>query len=137
MSENIRKALENHLKNTPSGLIVAQTAWENAPFTPVTGTPYQKATMLYAAPDNLTMGCNYRREQGILQIDLCYPLNAGNSAAQSQADIIRERFKRGTTLSHGGVNVLIPRTPSKATIGRVDDRYVVSVSINYSAEIFG
>lgn len=134
MSESIRRALETHLAAMSPALA---TAWENAPFTPVSGTPYQKAFMLYAAPDNSTLGCQRRREVGVFQVTLCYPTGVGNSACQSRAEAVREHFKRGTTVSHGGQSVLVTQTPNKATLGVDGDRYMVAVSIPYSADIFG
>lgn len=134
MSENIRRALETHLAAMSPALA---TAWENAQFQPTNGTPYQRAFMLYAAPDNSTLGCQRRREVGIFQITLCYPTGVGNSTAQSRAELVRDHFKRGTTVTHSGQSVLVTQTPSKTTLGVDGDRYMVAVTIPYSADIFG
>lgn len=135
MSENIRRALETHLAAMSPALA---TRFENASGAdPVTGTPYQQAYMLYAEPDNSVLGCVRRREVGIFQVTLCYPIGAGSAAAQARADAIRAHFARGTVVSAGGQNTLINRTPSKVTLGRIDDRYKVVVSIPYSADIIG
>lgn len=133
MSENIRSALEVHLNDMSPAL---PTAWENFAYTPETGVAYQSARLIWAQPDNTVLGCDYRREQGILQIDLYYPLNTGPAAAHARADAIRDHFKRATDLTFSGVGVRIPRTPSKTTLGAQDDRYRVVVSIPFYAELF-
>ncbi len=134
MSENIRKALELRLAAMSPALA---TAWENVSYVPVQGTPYQRVTLLPAAPDNSVLGCAYRREVGILQVSLFYPINTGSIAAQARAEAVRSHFPRGLTLSNGGTNVLVTHTPSKAVAMQEGDRYVVPVSIRYQAEIFG
>jgi hypothetical protein len=45
----VRAALETALNSISPAI---DTAWENAPYTPVDGTPYQQATLLRAQPDN-------------------------------------------------------------------------------------
>ena len=92
--------------------------------------------MLYGTPDNTVLGCVYRRENGILQVRLFYPINGGSANAQGRAELLKDHFPRGLTVSFGGTNVLINRTPEKRTLGVEGDRYVVAVSIFYQAEIF-
>ena len=130
---SIRIALETHL-NTISPAIL--TAYENVPFTPVTGVPYQKVFLLPATPANPTMGDGYYREQGIFQVTLLYPLQAGPKTAADKAEAIRTAFKRGTTLTYNSVKVIIDRTP-EISEGRVDgDRWSVSIKIRWFASIF-
>jgi hypothetical protein len=134
MADNIRKALEVRLAALAPALA---TAYENTEFEPVAGVPYQRANMIYATPDNQTLGCQRRRELGIFQVSLCYPSATSSAQAHARADLTIEHFKRGLTLSNGGINVLITTTPSKTTYGVSGDRYIVVVSINYSADVFG
>lgn len=129
---SVRAALETKLNNmTPS----LATAWENAPYTPVTGTAYQRVWLLTAEPSNPTMGDDYYREQGILQITLYYPLQTGSSAAAARADLIRTTFKRGTSMTSGANTVIIDRTPEISS-GRVEgDRWALPVKIRWFAGI--
>jgi len=130
---SVRTALETKLNAmTPS----LSTAWENVPFTPVTGTAYQRAYLMPATPANPTMGDGYYREQGIFQVTLRYPLQAGPKTAADRADLIRAAFKRGTTLTSGTVSVIIERTPEIGQ-GRVDgDRWALPVKIRWYAGIY-
>lgn len=130
---SVRAALEIKLSAmTP----VLQTVWENAPYAPVAGTPYQAAYLLPATPENPTMGDDFYREQGIFQVSLFYPLLTGPKAAADRAQLIRTAFKRGTSMTSGSVTVTITRTP-EVSQGRVDgDRWHVPVKIQWHAGIY-
>jgi len=129
---SVRAALETKLAAITPALA---TAYENAPYTPVAGTPYQAAYLLTATPENPTMGDGYYREQGIFQISLFYPLQAGSGTAAARAILIQAAFKRGTSMTSGSVTVKITRTP-EISQGRVDgDRWHVPVKIVWHANI--
>lgn len=123
----VRAAIEGALAAiTPS----LATAWENAPYTPVAGTPYQRVTLLLAQPANTEIGPGYT-EQGFMQVDLAYPLNDGPRAASDRAELIRTTFHRGASFTASGATVNIERTP-EIMPGRVeDDRYVVPVRVRF------
>ena len=129
---SVRAALETALNAIAPAL---STEWENIPFTPVSGTPYQKMFLLPATPDNSTMGDGYYREQGIFQITLMYPLQTGAKAAADRAELIRTAFKRGNSFTSGSVTVRIEKTPEVGQ-GRVDgDRWALPVKIRWFAGI--
>ena len=130
---SVRIALETKLATITPAL---STAYENVPFTPVTGTAYQRAYLMPATPANPTMGDGYYREQGIFQITLMYPLQAGPKTAADRAELIRAAFKRGTTLTSGTVSVIIERTPEIGQ-GRVDgDRWMIPIRVRFFASVF-
>jgi len=130
---SIRAAIESKLATISPAI---STAYENVPFTPVTGTAYQAAYLMPATPANPTMGDGYYREQGIFQVTLMYPLQAGPKTAADRAELIRAAFKRGTTLTSGTVSVIIERTPEIGQ-GRVDgDRWALPVKIRWYAGIY-
>lgn len=127
-----KKLLEKHLLEiTPS----LATAFEGVTYTPVSGTPYQRVVALPRSTQNPTMGDEYYREIGVLQVFLYYPINTGSGAALARAELIRNKFKRGTTLIDGNVKVHIIYTPSVRGSAVVNDRLMVPVSIDYTAEI--
>lgn len=129
---SIRTALESKLNGISPAL---STAWQNVAFTPVAGTPYQRVFLMPAEPDNPTMGDDFYREQGILQVSLMYPLQAGAGVAEARAEKIRTAFKRGTSMVSGSITVRISRTPEIGQ-GRVDgDRWHVPVKCTYFAGI--
>ena len=129
---SIRAALETRLAAMSPALA---TAYENVPYAPVLGTPFQAVYLLPATPDNSTMGDGHYVEQGIFQVSLFYPLQAGPKAAADRAELIRTQFKRGTSMTSGSVTVRIMRTPEIGQ-GRVDgDRWHIPVKCVYFAEI--
>ena len=127
----IKAALETALNGISPSL---STAWENAEFTPVNGTPYQKANLLPAEPFNAEFSDNYRA-QGILQVTLMYPLLAGSVTAMTRAELIKTTFKRGNTFTYLTLDVSIQNTPSIGN-GRIDgDRWMLPVDIRYFAHV--
>ncbi|WP_219135375.1 DUF4128 domain-containing protein [Janthinobacterium sp. UMAB-60] len=124
----IRAALEVALASLAPAIDIA---WQNVPYTPVTGRPYQAAYLLPADPDNHSMGDGSRQERGIFQVSLLYPPGQGTAAAGARAEMIRELFRRGASFTKGDVTVQIERTPEIAN-GREDgDRWMVPVKIRY------
>ena len=126
----IRSTLESALDGMAPAI---QTAWQNVPFTPVVGTPYQRASLLLAEPDNQEKGASFQ-EQGFLQVDLCYPQSVGANTAEARAELLRTTFKRGTSLANG---ILISHTPEVKTAYNDGDRFVIPVRIRFHTYISG
>ena len=128
----VRAALEVALAAINPSLA---TAYENTPFAPAVGTAYQRVTLLLAEPANDEIGGGIYREEGFLQVDLAYPLDAGPKAATERAELLRTTFHRGASFTALGVTVNIERTPEIAP-GRVEeDRFVLPVRIRFYAHI--
>lgn len=128
---SIRAALETALAGMTPALA---TAYENSPYTPVNGIPYQRAYMVFADPDNRAYGPDYT-EQGYMQISLFYPLQTGSAAANARAQLLRTTFKRGTDFTSGGITTTIALTPSVSPAFNDGDRYVLPVKIRFFAQI--
>ena len=129
----IRAALEKRLDAMASPLA---TAWENQDFKPPSAkTPYQRAWMLLATPDNPETGVGYR-ELGFFQVTLFYPIQEGSGTAAARAKLIREHFPRNLSLTQDGIVVTVDRTPEIGN-GTVDeDRWTLPVKIPFHANIF-
>lgn len=132
----IRKLLETQLNSiTPSTL---PTAWENLAFKPIAGSAWQRVNMLPAQTENPTMGEGFKREVGVLQVTLFYPLNEGPQKAMQRAEVIRAAFKRSTAWFEGTLRVLIERDPYISPAVVVDGAwYALPVSIPYMGDVFG
>ena len=128
----IRAMLESRLNTLTPALA---TAWENAPYNPVVGTAYQRVYLLFATPENPTMGDDFYREQGIFQINLFYPLQTGTATAATRAEAIKTLFKRGTSITSNGVTVQIEATPERSQGRRDGDRWALPVKIRWFAGI--
>lgn len=127
----VRTALETALNAMSPAL---STAFENAAFTPVAGTPYQKCHVLFAKPDNQQYGSGHK-ELGFMQVTLMYPLQVGTATAAARAELIRATFTRGSTFVSGGVTVNVMETP-EVSPGSVDgDRFEIPIKIPFYAYI--
>lgn len=130
---SVRSALESALDGMSPSLA---TVWENHPYTPVAGTPYQRAFLLPAEPDNIEIGPGYT-ERGIFQVSLFYPLDAGSGAITARAEAIRDTFPFAASLTSGSVTVNIIATPEIGPARTEDDRFMVPVRIRWHARIAG
>lgn len=127
----IRAALETALNSMSPAL---STAWENVAFTPpVSSTPYQRAYVMFATPDNSVIG-NEWIERGLFQVTLCYPLQAGDAAARARVALLRAEFYRGRTLTSGGTTVIIERTPDAGGGTADGDRWIVPVRVRWFSQ---
>ena len=130
----VKAALETALAAVTPPLA---TAWPNVAFTPPVGssTPWQRADVLFAAPEDLEIGDTYHREQGVFLVTLKYPIQAGIGTALARAELLRSVFYRGASFTNSGVTVTIEQTP-EISAGYADgDRWVVPVRIRFYANI--
>jgi hypothetical protein len=129
---SIKRALERRLSQMTPAL---STAYEGADFKPVPDTAYQRVQFVPRQPQNPTFGDNYYREVGEFQVFLAYPLNKGSAEALTRAELIRDRFKRGTFMLENGIRIHVLSTPQIAGTIITQDRLVVPVIIEYTAEV--
>ena len=129
---NIRRAFEKRL----ALMSPLATAYENVNYVPVTGTPYQRASLLPAQPENPTLGDAYYREVGVFQVSLYYPVNVGSSTAETRAEAVISHFKRATSMVEDGQSVQVIQTPTRTPAQVIDGWYVIFVSIFYRSEVF-
>ena len=128
----IRRSFEKKLALLTPALA---TAYENAAFTPVNGTPYQRVHLIPSTPDNSTMGSSLYFERGIFQVTLCYSCGIGPLSIETQAQLLRTHFKRGTSLVEEGVTVTVTDTPRVAPGFPDGDRYTIPISVPWQAQI--
>jgi hypothetical protein len=127
----VRTALESALATVTPSLPTAQ---ENVEFSPTPGSAYQQVTLLRAQPANIEIGPGYF-DQGIFQVNLFFPKNAGPDPAEAQAEKIRAKFPFGGSLSSGGVTVNITGTPEVAPARPDGDYFMLPVKVRWSARI--
>ena len=111
------------------------TAWENTPYTPVVGTAYQRVFLLMGEPVPLEQSGRVNREQGVMQVSLCYPLSTGSGAALTRAELIRATFYRGRTFTSGSTTLTIDRMPEISPALIENDRYVIPVRIRFYSHV--
>lgn len=112
-------------------------AFENSPFDekPEDRSPWASAFILQNQPSVATMGHEGQdAHDGILQIDLNYPLLTGEAAVTAKADELSDFFKAGKRLAHLGIELTV------ASCGRsrgrdVDGWYRVSMTVSWFARV--
>lgn len=111
-------------------------AVENAKFEkPSDGSPWAAAHILYNQPSVATLGAEGEdAHDGIVQIDLNYPLGKGEAAVRAKADQVTSFFRAGRRLPYQGVYATV------ASCGRsrgreVDGWYRVSMTITWFARV--
>ena len=134
MQSNVRKAFEKKLTSMPQGLGQTQTAFENVTFTPKVDQPYQLSRLVPLPVENPTFGDNYNREIGFYQVVLSYPKGKGVGTLATMADMVKDYFKRGTTLVEGSDKIIIDRTPEISSVYINDNRAEITIRIRYYSE---
>lgn len=124
----IRSALESRLSGMASAL---PTAWENASFAPVVGSPWQRVRMLLNEPIDHTISNDVVETRGIMEVLLHYPKGAGAAPAAAQAALIVARFAPVQTLTSSGIRVLLTQTPAIGSAWVDDTWYVLPVSVRW------
>lgn len=116
----------------------ARIAFEGAKFEPVTGQSWARITALPSDRSPAAMGSSAPQEwTGILQIDICHPLNSGTGPILGDADKALNYFRPGwrQRIEFQGQRVLI-RKSRRSPIRRDDIWQVVSVDVHCTAWIF-
>ena len=116
------------------------TIFEGIAYKPVVGTPYQRVHFLWARASNPTLGDDFQRGSGIMQVMLNYPSGAGAVVATQRADLLifsASGFKRGTALMDGTLRVLIDESPYPGPSNTDGPWYRLPVSIPFIADIYG
>jgi hypothetical protein len=142
MTEAIYKALELQLQAFDPTF---PTAWENVNYEPPYDNsgpepeplPYQATFVLMAKPENPTMGDNFFRQRGYMQVSLRYPPNKGAGDARRRAGMLRDHFRRGLSMTSGGVTTTVEETPEIGSGSNDGDRYVINVFVRFYANIQG
>ena len=128
----IRKLLETRV-NTVGG--VFPTAFENTPFTPVVGTPWQAVALIPGQTQDPGQDSSVKREVGVLQVMLKYPKNAGAAAATQRAETLRAGFPRGLSLQEGNVLLRIFSSPYIGTAVPDGAWLSVPLTVPYTADV--
>lgn len=110
-------------------------AVDNAPFDKPDSGPWGHLFVFHNQPSPATLGDDGEdAHDGIVQIDLNYPVMTGDGAADAKADSVAGFFRAGRPLSYGGV------TATVVSCGRgrgreVDGWWRVSVTVTWRARV--
>lgn len=126
-----QSALIKHLKLL---LPAIPTAYESVSFiTP--NSLYQRVQFRILKPDDPVLGTGYYRERLEMQIFVYGLSNKGTGEVLAQAELLRNHFKKSTTLVEQGIYVHILETPTISGTQVIGNRVVCPVLIPVVAEI--
>jgi hypothetical protein len=111
------------------------TAYENQPFEPQPGEAYQRIDFLPAEPDDPAYGGGLLRENGMLQVTLCYPVAEGSGPALTRAELLRASLPRGATYTKNGTTVQFSRTAIIFPAIIIANRYCLPLRWRYYANV--
>lgn len=111
------------------------TAFEGVSFVPPTGM-YQRLQFVINPPTDPVFGRGYHRENIQVQIFVADKLDVGTAAAIARAELLRDWFYKGLTLTESGVSMIILRTPQIAGASVAGDRVIVPVLIPLTVDVF-
>lgn len=127
-----KRALERHL----NGLIPAlPTAYEGVSFEPPT-TMYQRVQLVVRKPTDPVIGAGYHRDNLQLQIFIVGESNKGTAESIARAELVRDRFKKGTTFQEGIFRIHILETPTVGSVQPIGTRTITPVLIDVVTEVY-
>ena len=130
--KEVKKAVRERLKALTPAL---PTALEGMSFTPPTGM-YQRLQFVVEPPTDPTFGTYFYRENVQVQIFVVDKLDVGTTNAETRAELIRDWFNKGLTLTEGNVRMHVLRTPHVSSAAVAADRIIVPVLISVTAEVY-
>lgn len=90
-------------------------AWPNLPFAPATGTPYQRASLMFAEPVSRVRAEDSTTWRGIFQVDVFYPENLGDQRALDRAGLVARWFPLALRMTKNATTVKVTATPAVAS----------------------
>jgi len=107
----VRSALVQGFTDAALGFPFAS---ENKKFTPPANAPWCELFYFPGEPVMATLGANGMDQiDGYLQVNINVPLDSGTGVAMAKADILRDYFFGGRTLTYGGQEVRIKAAGTK------------------------
>jgi len=134
MSEilNIKKAAERRLSQiTPSVPI----GYEAVVFDPPVDAMYQRCQFRIDTPSDPSLPVGFHREEVQLQVFVCDIKGHGTATAIARGELIRDTFKRGTSMIEGNARIRILGTPQIGSAFISNDRVIVPVMIQLTCDV--
>jgi len=134
-NKRIRALYEGRLATWAAARVPAlKVAYQNAPFTPVTGETYLKAILLPADTSSDDLAGALRTYRGVFQVSVVSPINTGPGAAETIGDELAALFTMNQRLTATGFTVQ-QITPATQAAALPDEKnYIVPVSFEYRAD---
>jgi hypothetical protein len=103
-------------------------------------TLYQRCQFRIDSPEDTTLsagtGIGYYRERIQFQVFVIAEPNQGTAAALTRAELIRNLFKKGTTLLEGSYRIYVLTTPKVGSTAQIGTRSIVPVMVDVITEVY-
>jgi hypothetical protein len=114
---------------------VMPVSYPNRSFSPPANGKYLRARHLPNTTTQITLGASgFNRHQGLFQIDVMWPLDAGEVAPKEIAGAIIANFKLGTEFTREDLLIRIPAPPSVAPALIDGVSYMIPITVRYQAD---
>jgi hypothetical protein len=115
------------------------TAFEGVSFDPP-ATMYQRCQFRLDGADDPTLGAGvgigYHRERIQMQVFIVAEANKGTAAAITRAQLVRNLFKKGTTLLEGVYRIHITSTPTMGSASPIGTRTIIPIMVDVFTEVY-
>ena len=128
-----KTAVRKHLNSLVPKL---PTALEGISFTPPKTGMYQRLQFVIARPTDPVLGAGYYRENIEVQIFVVDKLDVGTTNAETRAELIRDWFHKGLTLTEGTFRMHVLKTPHVSSAAVAADKIIVPVLIPLVVEVY-
>jgi hypothetical protein len=125
-------ALRNHLVAFAQARSLP-IAFTNKSLTPPADEKYLRETYLPNGIASRLIQASRQRLQGLYQIDLMWPQDAGETAAQTLAGDIAEHFNGDDFLVNGATSVRVTERPTLAGLLIEDTRAMLPVTVKWES----
>lgn len=129
--EITQAAEQRLLEITPS----IPTAFEGVHFEPP-NEMYQRCQFIISSPEDPVLGTGYYRERVEFQVFISSPSGIGVGDALARAELVRDKFKKGTYFESGNIKIHVLTTPQVAGTLVAGDRVIVPVMISLVGEVY-
>lgn len=130
-TRNIYSALKQQLALGSFGVDIV---YPNTSYTAVDGNPYCNVFIIPAQPVSGELGTNKAEKiDGIMQLDLYFPLEQGDGAMLDCVDLLKDTFQMGITFEYNGTCVRIESAGANESPDVVEGRFKQMFDITWSA----
>jgi len=130
---NIKKAAEKLLLSiTPA----VATGFEGVDFDPPVDAMYQRCQFRIDPPTDPVFPAGFHRENVQFQVFIAGLKGVGTADVLLRAELIRKTFYKGLTLTEGGTKIHILETAQIGSVFPTQDRVLVPVLIQLTAEVY-
>lgn len=132
---SVQAALVSQVQTALLASAFTDVVYDNEPFSPPEDGKWAEVFFMPNQPSVETLGAEGEDfVDGLVQINLKYPLKTGSSASRADYEVLRSWFRAGSGLTYSGQEVVV-RNCGRSGSSKDDAWFKVVVTINWYALI--